>query len=235
MKQIRLMLVDDHDIVRTGLKSFLETQEGLQVIAEAGSGSEALDKFAQVQPDVIVMDITMPGMDGLETTRRLKQIDPACKVLALTVHEDKQYLFEMLVAGAAGYVTKQVAADELVTAIRSVAAGNVYLQPALARWLLEDYRRLFSESPGEGVAGQTAHLGNEKNQARGLEVLSRRERQVLEAVAEGNTNSQIGESLGISAKTVARHRERVMNKLNLHSTTELVKFAIRSGLVSLEE
>jgi two-component system response regulator NreC len=235
MNPIRLMLVDDHDIVRTGLKSFLETQEGFQVIAEASSGNEALERAVQAQPDVVIMDITMPDMDGLEATRRLKQIAPQYKVLALTVHEDKQYLFEMLLAGAVGYVTKQVAADELVTAIRSVAAGNVYLQPALARWLLEDYRRLFAENPVEGFVNQATLPGGEQSQARSLDVLSRRERQVLEAVAEGRTNPQIGESLGISPKTVARHRERVMNKLNLHSTTELVKFAIRSGLIRLEE
>jgi two-component system response regulator NreC len=234
MTPIRLMLVDDHDIVRTGLKSYLETQEGLQVVGEASSGSEALQRAVQSQPDVVLMDITMPNMDGLEATRRLKQIFPDCKVLALTVHEDKQYLFEMLLAGAAGYVTKQVAAEELVTAIRSVAAGNVYLQPALARWLLEDYRRLFSENPTEGPARTGMATISEQTQARGLEVLSRRERQVLEAVAEGFTNQQIGEQLGISSKTVARHRERVMNKLNLHSSTELVKFAIRSGLIRLD-
>ncbi|HLE14353.1 MAG TPA: response regulator transcription factor [Anaerolineales bacterium] len=235
MNPIRLMLVDDHDIVRTGLKAFLETQEGIQVVAEAGSGIEALQRVEQAQPDVVVMDITMPSMDGLEATRRLKQIAPACKVLALTVHEDKQYLFEMLLAGATGYITKQVAADELVTAIRSVAVGNVYLQPALARWLLEDYRRLFSEQPVDEFTRPRSTPGSGQPLAKSLDVLSHRERQVLEAVAEGLTNQQIGERLGISPKTVARHRERVMNKLNLHSSTELVKFAIRSGLIRLED
>jgi DNA-binding NarL/FixJ family response regulator len=235
MDPIRLMLVDDHDIVRTGLKSFLETQEGLEVVAEAGSGSEALHLAEQARPDVVLMDITMPGMDGLEATLRLRMVAPASKVLALTVHEDKQYLFEMLLAGASGYVTKQVAADELVTAIRCVAAGNAYLQPALARWLLEDYRRLFTEHPQVGPDHPAGAAGSGQLQARSLEVLSRRERQVLEAVAEGMTNQQIGERLGISPKTVARHRERVMNKLNLHSSTELVKFAIRSGLIRLED
>lgn len=151
MDNIRLMLVDDHDIVRTGLKSYLETQEGLQVVAEARSGSEAIDLALKTQPDVIVMDITMPGMDGLEATRRLKAIFPECHILALTVHEDKQYLFEMLAAGASGYITKQAAADELLAAIRSLSLGNVYLQPALARWLLEDYRRLLSQSPNPEI------------------------------------------------------------------------------------
>ncbi|MGW8224549.1 MAG: response regulator [Anaerolineales bacterium] len=229
MNPIRLMLVDDHDIVRTGLKSFLETQEGMQVVAEASSGEQAIKKAQEMQPDVIVMDITMPEMDGLEATRRLKELGGDYYILALTVHEDKQYMFEMLSAGASGYITKQVAAEELVTAIRCVALGNVYLQPALASWLLDDYRRLLSEAPLEA-----RRFGDQEDGERGLDVLSQRELEVLEAVAEGNTNNQIGEQLGISPKTVARHRERIMHKLNLHSSTELVKFAIRTGLIDLK-
>lgn len=229
MDAIRLMLVDDHDVVRTGLKTFLETQEGLQVVAEANSGEKAIQVALADRPDVIVMDITMPEMDGLEATRRLKMVYPECKVLALTVHADKQYFFEMLSAGAVGYVTKQAAAEELVAAIRAVAQGHVYLQPALARWLLDDYRRLLSQP-----AGQAAALDESESPDNGLEVLSTRERQVLEEVAEGLTNPQIGEQLGISPKTVARHRERIMNKLNLHSSTELVKFAIRTGLIEIK-
>ena len=230
MNTIRLMLVDDHDIVRTGLKSFLDTQEGLQVVAEASSGSEAIDRAQETQPDVVVMDITMPGMDGLEATRRIKELDQKCYVIALTVHEDKQYLFEMLSAGASGYVTKQVAAEELVNAIRCVALGNVYLQPALASWLLDDYRRLLNQAPPEA-----RQFREQKEGEKGLDVLSKRELQVLEAVAEGYTNNEIGEQLGISPKTVARHRERIMHKLNLHSSTELVKFAIRTGLIDLND
>ncbi len=229
MNTIRLMLIDNHNIVRTGLKSFLDTQEGLQVVAEANSGKEAIERAQETHPDVVVMDITMPEMDGLEATRRLKELDEDCYVLALTVHEDKQYLFEMLSAGASGYVTKQVAAEELVTAIRCVALGNVYLQPTLARWLLEDYRRLLTKTPL-----RPRRAGEQKEGEKGLDVLSKRELQVLEAVAEGNTNKEIGEQLGISPKTVARHRERIMHKLNLHSSTELVKFAIRTGLIELK-
>ncbi len=229
MDPIRLMLVDDHDIVRTGLKSFLETQEGIQVVAEASSGEQAIQKAQEMQLDVIVMDITMPEMDGLEATRRLKELDPEYNILALTVHEDKQYLFEMLSAGASGYITKQVAAEELVTAVRCVALGNVYLQPALASWLLDDYRRLLTQAPPQARSFETGEKAE-----KGLDVLSQRELEVLEAVAEGNTNNQIGELLGISPKTVARHRERIMHKLNLHSSTELVKFAIRTGLIDLK-
>jgi two-component system response regulator NreC len=228
MNTIRIMLVDDHEVVRTGLRSYLDTQAGLEVVAEARSGSEAIQKALEAKPDVIVMDITMPGMDGLEATRRLKAIFPDCHILALTVHEDKQYLFEMLAAGASGYMTKQAAAEELVVAIRALALGNVYLQPALARWLLEDYWRLKSHPLAETPV-KAEERGGEKD----LEVLSDRERQVLELVADGWTNIEIGEKLGISAKTVARHRERIMNKLNLHSCSELVKFAIRTGLIEL--
>jgi len=228
MDEIRLMLVDDHDVVRTGLRSYLETQAGIKVVAEANSGDLAIRTAEKIQPDVIVMDITMPNMDGLEATRRLKVLCPQSKVLALTVHEDKQYFFEMLAAGAAGYVTKQAAAEDLVSAIRAVAAGHVYLQPTLARWLLDDYRRLLTQMPADGRSAIKDEAGS-----KALEVLSERERQVLELVADGLTNPQIGEQLGISYKTVARHRERIMNKLNLHSSAELVKFAIRTGLIDI--
>lgn len=228
MNGIRLMLVDDHDVVRTGLRSFLEAQDGLYVVAEANSGETALQRALEVNPDVVVMDITMANMDGLEATRRLKKICPDCEVLALTVHEDKQYLFEMLAAGATGYLTKQAAAEELVAAIRAVAQGYVYLQPVLARWLLEDYRRLLDQDLSSDE-GPSPDLIDQKE----LEMLSDREQQVLELVAQGMTNPQIGDELGISPKTVARHRERIMNKLNLHSCTDLVKFALRTGLIHL--
>lgn len=229
MKSIRLMLVDDHEIVRTGLRSFLESQPELEVVAEAGSGEQAIQMTRDELPDVIIMDITMEGMDGLEATRRLKEAHPDCHVLALTVHQDKQYFFEMLASGATGYITKQAAAEELITAIHSVAAGHVYLQPALARWLLEDYQRLSKRFPREGQSTSSA-----ESEEKDLQVLSKRERQVLEAVSQGLTSPQIGEKLGISPKTVSRHRERIMNKLNLHSAAELVKFAIRTGLIDVE-
>ena len=228
MKKIRLMLVDDHDVVRVGLKSFLQTQENFEVVAEAGNGEEALSRALEIHPDIILMDITMPGMDGMEATRRLRVLCPDCMILALTVHDDKQYFMQMLAAGASGYITKHAAADDLIDAIHTVAAGHVYLQPALARWLLEDYQRLvqqqgqsFQSPPGNHVA------------IVGLDALSQRERQVLEMVAQGLNNQQIGQQLGLSPKTIARHRERIMNKLNMHSRTELVKFAIRTGLVQL--
>lgn len=227
MNPITILLVDDHDVVRTGLRSFLNTQQDVQVVAEARNGEEALQRAEEVKPDLVIMDITMPGMDGMDATRKLKARNPDCLVLALTVHEDKQYFMEMLSAGASGYITKQAAADDLVAAIRAVASGQVYLQPALARWLLEDYQRLAKQ---EQTQAKPVENGEP---AVGLDALSQREREVLELVGQGWNNQQIGKQLGLSPKTIARHRERIMNKLNMHSRTELVKFAIRTGLITV--
>ncbi len=227
MSSIRVVLVDDHEVIRTGLKTFLETQDDIDVIGEASNGLDAVTITLAMRPDVVVMDISMPEIDGMEATRRLKEQCPNCHVLALTVHKDKQYLFEMLRAGATGYITKQAAADELVSAIRAVSLGNVYLQPTLARFLLDDYQRLESQAAQNDVKLTSDDTS--------LDVLSKRERQVLELVAEGLTSPQIGKKLAISPKTVSRHRERIMNKLNLHSSAALVKFAIRTGLIGLND
>jgi len=227
LNKIRLMLVDDHDVVRTGLKTYLQTKSDLEVVAEANSGEMVIERVFEVHPDLVVMDITMPGMGGLEATRRIKQVLPECKVLALTVHMDKQYFFEMLQAGADGYMTKQAAAEDLVEAIHSVATGHVFLQPELASWLLEDYRRLADNDKSKSRQDLLESDGIR------LELLSEREIQVLQSVADGMTNIEIGEKLGISHKTVARHRERIMSKLDIHSCAELVKFAIRTGVLKI--
>ena len=226
MKKItRVMLVDDHDVIRFGLRSFLDTQEGIEVVAEASNGLEAIERAKEINPDVILMDITMPIMDGLTATQHLKQTCPNCHVLALTVHEDKEYFIQMLAAGASGYITKQAASDELVMAIDAVSKGHVYLQPAMARWLLEDYQRL-----NDGLEEKRPEVLDHAD----LNILTKRERQVLELVGEGHNNNFIGKELGLSPKTIGRHRERIMKKLNMHSRTELVKFAIRTGLISLD-
>jgi two-component system, NarL family, response regulator NreC len=230
MKKIRLMLVDDHEVVRVGLKNFLQTQEDFEVVAEASNGEEAVSRALTARPDIILMDITMPGVDGLEATRRLRVLCPECLILALTVHDDKQYFMQMLAAGASGYITKQAAGDDLIAAIHTISAGSIFLQPALARWLLEDYQRLARQSTTTQASVQSE--GDEMHLV-GLDVLSLRERQVLELVAHGSNNQQIGQQLELSPKTIARHRERIMHKLNMHSRTELVKFAIRTGLVQL--
>lgn len=229
MPDVRVMLVDDHEVVRTGIKSFIEKQKGLCVVSEASTGEEAILVAKETKPDVIVMDLTMPGMGGLEATRKIVAVCPQCRVLILSVHMDQQYFFEVLAAGAAGYVTKQSAADDLIGAIHAVASGHVYLQPVLAQWLLEDYRRLLDLYESQAKQANTL----QQNSAH-LDVLSDRERQVLSRVAESQSNQEIGEALGISPKTVARHRERIMNKLNIHSTTELVKFAVKTGLIVIK-
>ena len=215
-----------HEPRRHLVGDYLVGAAPLGLVAEAGDGYEAVDKALEVMPDVIVMDITMPGMDGLQATRELNQNCPNCRILALTVHEDKQYFFEMMKAGATGYLTKQSVAEELVAAIQAVRAGIVYLQPALAGWLLDDYRRVISQVP-EG-AGE-----HDEDDAPGLDVLSKRELQVLEMVADELTTPQIAEALELSPKTISRHRERIMNKLNLHSSVALIKFAIKKGLIEL--
>src|SRR5512138_703007 len=142
MEKVKILLVDDHEVVRTGLKTFLQTLGRFEVVGEASSGMEAIQRTLETNPDVVLMDISMPGMDGLEATRQLRKMCPGSQILALTVHDDKHYFMEMLAAGASGYLTKQAAAEELVAALDAIAQGNVYLQPALARWLLEDYQWL---------------------------------------------------------------------------------------------
>lgn len=228
MDNIQLMLVDDHDVVRTGIKTLLEGYADLEVVAEATDGKAAIEQLGDYEDLVILMDISMPEVDGMEATREIKRLCPECQVLALTVHEDKQFFFEMLAAGASGYLTKRAAPEELVAAIRAVAGGNVYLQPTLARWLLDDYQRVLGDAP------QGAQWMESDEQTGGLALLTEREKQVIELVADGLTSTQIGEVLGISPKTVSRHRERIMNKLDLRTCPDLVKFAIRTGLIDLD-
>lgn len=220
---VRVIIVDDHDVVRTGLVSFLKTQSSIDVVGDYGGGEEALEQLTHLSPEVVIMDITMPEMDGFQATRAIKAAYPDSQVLVLTVHEDKEYFFEMLNAGASGYLTKEAAADELVHAIHSVAVGQVYLQPTLARWLLDDYQRLASDQGDDQFTQAQDHPD--------LDILSQREKQVLELVASGLTNKEIGEALGISPNTVARHRGRIMNKINLHTCADLTRFAVRTGLI----
>jgi two-component system response regulator NreC len=218
MAPIRLMLVDDHEIVRTGLRMMLEAEPDLEIVAEAESGEEALRHVGQCTPDVVIMDVGLPGMGGVETTRVMRDRYPDIPILALTIYEDERYFFQMLDAGAAGYLPKRAAPTDLVTAIRTVHEGHVYLYPSLATALVGDYL-------------QRAESGGEEQ--RSYDELTPRQRQVLTLVAEGLSNAEIADRLEISAKTVARHRENIMARLNLHSRTELVKYAIRKGLTEL--
>ena len=227
MYPIRLLLVDDHTVVRQGLIALLDGYDDIEVIGEATNGVEALKQAAAVKPDVILMDISMPEMDGIEATERLQRDFPESRILALTFHEDKQYFFKMLELGANGYVTKRSLADDVVLAIRAVARDEAYLPPQFTKWLVDHYRQ--SGVKNQISASTTKHLAEAADE---LDSLSKREQQVVELVADGYTSSEIAEKLEIASRTVSRHRERIMEKLKISSTAELVKFAIRTGLVT---
>jgi len=218
MLPIKVMLVDDHDMVRTGLRMMLDAEPDLEVVAEAQSGEEALELIADCRPDVVIMDVTMPGMGGPAATRALRERYPDIPILALTIHEDERYFFQMLDAGAAGYLPKRAAPTDLVHAIRTVHQGHVYLYPSLATALVGDYLH---------------RAETESDERRSYDELTSRQRQVLTLIAEGMTNADIAEHLAISVKTVARHRENIMARLNLHSRAELIKYAIRKGLTQV--
>ena len=211
---IRLLLVDDHAVVRTGLRMLLENEEDIEIVGEAGTGHAALQMVERLQPDMVLMDIGLPDMTGIEVTRQMKQQWPQVAIVALTIHEDEEYFFQMLQAGANGYVPKRAAPEELLTALRTAADGGVYLYPSLARLLVRDYLS------GDREAAPTA-----------IDGLTDREQEVLAHLAEGASNQEIADTLNISPKTVARHRENLMRKLNLHSRSELVKYAIRKGII----
>ncbi len=212
---IRLLLVDDHQVVRTGLRMLLEGSHNIEIIGEASNAEEALSAAKELNPDVILMDIGLPDMSGIDATREIKKTSPDIAVVALTIHEDAEYFFKMLDAGASGYVPKRAAPEELIAAIREAAAGEVYLFPSMAKLLVRDYLK------HERTADESDSLNG----------ITEREQEVLAWLAEGSSNNQIAVELNISPKTVARHRENIMRKLNLHSRTELVRYAIRKGII----
>src|SRR5512134_2348903 len=212
---IRLLLVDDHAVVRSGLKMLLENERDVEIIGEAASASEAIEAATRLKPNVVLMDIGLPDRSGIDATREIKQRVPDVAIVALTIHEDEEYFFKMLEAGASGYVPKRAAPEELLTAIRTAAGGEVYLYPSMAKLLVKDY---------------LAH-DQESKASRTLDGLTEREQEVLAHLADGASNEEIAETLNISPKTVARHRENIMRKLNLHSRSELVKYAIRKGII----
>ena len=211
---IRLLLVDDHAVVRSGLKMLLENERDVEIIGEASSASEAMEAAARLKPDVILMDIGLPDLSGIDATRAIKKNTADVAIVALTIHEDEEYFFKMLEAGASGYVPKRAAPEELLTAIRAAATGQVYLYPSLAKLLVRDFLD-GGRAPGEQTSSD----------------LTDREQEVLTYLAEGASNEEIAASLVISPKTVARHRENIMRKLNLHSRSELVRYAIRKGII----
>jgi len=216
---MRVLIADDHLIMREGLRALLESHDDIEVIGEATNGQEAVEQARTLQPDVILMDITMPIMNGLEATRAIKKENPDVKILILTMHEGEAYFFNILEAGASGYFIKGGSALELVSALQAVANGDVFLYPSMAKKLLVDYL-------------QQAKTGLYKEN---LDGLTPREQEVLKFVAEGFNNQEIGSKLFLSPTTVQTHRANIMGKLNLHRRTDLTKYAIKHGLISLDE
>ncbi len=219
MTTLRLLLADDHAVVRSGLRMLLEAQPDFEIVGEAETGTDAVRMVKELTPDAVLMDIQMPDLNGIEATKLIRDGSPETRVLALTMHEDDHYFFEMLQAGASGYVLKRAAPDELVQAIRTVCRGEVFLYPTMAKRLVSDYLK----------------RSDENGSARGYSDLTDREQEVLTLIAGGLSNAEIANELYISVKTVDRHRENIMRKLNMHSRIDLVKYAIRTGLIDLEE
>jgi DNA-binding NarL/FixJ family response regulator len=210
MKKTRILLVDDHAVVRHGFMMILGAQADMEIVGEAANGREAIELAEQLRPDIVVMDVAMPELNGIEATRRLAASQPHTRVVALSMHKDSVYVREILRAGARGYLLKDSGPEDLVKAVRAVAGGESWLSPAVSNAVLDDYRR---------------HVTNP------IDLLSSREREVLQMLAEGKTNKEIAVVLNLSVYTVDAHRGRIMEKLNLHSINELVRFAVRNGLI----
>ncbi len=214
-EKIRVLVVDDHAIVRQGVTMVLETDAELEVVAEAASGEEAIEAVRELQPDVVVMDVGMPGLSGFEATRRIRESHPGVNVLALTVHDDEAYVFQMLQAGAVGYVLKRAGAQDVIRAVKAAHRGEALLHPTVANLLIRDY--LARAERGEAAVDE----------------ISDREREILKLIAEGKTSKEIAQMLYLSVKTVQAHRANLMRKLGLHDRVELVKYAIRKGIIGL--
>jgi DNA-binding NarL/FixJ family response regulator len=214
MDRIKVLIVDDHAIMRDGIRALLSVNDDIEVVGEASEGREAVKKVELLKPDVTVMDIAMPGMDGMEATRRMVKANPGAKVLILTQHDNKEYVLSAIKAGAAGFVPKRALGSELVSAIRAVSRGDSVLYPSVASTLIEDYRQRSELDP--------------------YDRLTAREREIFKLIAEGHTSQEIADMLVISLKTVLGHRTKIMEKLDIHNRTELIKYAMRKGLISID-
>ncbi len=214
---IRVLLADDHDIVREGLCALLESAAGIEVVAQASNGREAVSLARELRPDVAIMDVAMPDLNGVEATRKIREAIPSVRVVGLSIHSDKRFVRQMLLAGATGYLRKGCTFDELVRAVRTVMHGQTYLSPEIARTVTDDYTRRIREHDHSAAA-----------------VLTPREREILQLLAEGNRPKQIARSLDVSVKTVSTHRRNVMRKIGAESLADLTKYAIREGLTTLE-
>lgn len=217
MSEITVLLVEDFAIVRQGFHSLLAAEDDIKVIGEAGDGHEAIEKVEQSPPDVVIMDLTMPRLNGLEATRRIKKRFPEVEVLILSRHSTEEYVIQALQAGASGYLLKSSAVQDLLSAVRSVAQGDSYMSPAISRKVIDDYVRRAKEMVEPDV----------------YDTLTSREREVLQLIAEGHSTSHIAELLSISSRTVRSHRANLMEKLDLYNTAELVCYAARKGIIDI--
>lgn len=211
---IRVVLAEDHELMRAGLRALLATAPNVEVVGEAANGRDVLGVVASTRPNVVVMDIAMPELSGLEATVRLRAEHPAARVLILSMHANEEYVLRALKAGASGYLLKNAGADELVRAIVAVAAGEAYFSPAISRKVLDDYVRRVS--------------------AAGADPLTSRQREILQLVAEGRSTKEIASRLGLSVKTVESHRSEIMQRLDVHDVAGLVRYAVRAGLVGVD-
>jgi two-component system response regulator NreC len=218
MPKARILLVEDHIVVRQGLKALLSGEADIEVVGEADNGREALQRVSDLQPDLVLMDISMPGLNGIEATRQICQNHPGVEVVILSMHSNEEYVFQVLRAGASGYVLKQSDSSEVLTAIRAALAGGSFLSPPISRAVIDDY----------------IHRAEARGRSDTLDLLTPREREVLQLLAEGLSNQEIADQLSISVKTVETHRGNMMKKLSVESKTELVKYALRKGWASLE-
>ena len=217
MKKIRVLIVDDHTLVRDGIRALLSLVSDVEVIGEAANGKEAIERVHELSPDVVLMDLSMPIMSGLEATRRIRKEHPKTRVLALTQYDDSEYVIPVIEAGACGFVTKMVAFSELATAIQAAYRGESYLSPSAASTLVEEYQ---------------AKVGTEREKDP-YQQLTDREREVLKLIAEGHTAREIADMLVVSPKTVEWYKTSLMNKLNVHNKTDLIKYAIRRRIITL--
>lgn len=216
MKKIQILLVDDHNMVRQGLRVLLEAEQDIEIIGEAETGRQAVQMVKNLRPDVIVMDVAMPNLNGLEATRQIMKEAPGSKVLVLSSYSDDEYVHQLTEAGASGYLLKQTASADLIKAVRETSKGNAFFSPAVSKRLLDRYRETFLN--GAPIKKRT-------------DLLTTREAEVLQLIAEGKPNKQIASDLCISIKTVEKHRQQVMNKLNIHDIAGLTRYAISKGVI----
>jgi two-component system response regulator NreC len=219
-RRLKILLADDHVLVCDALASLLEADPRFEVVGQANNGLDALKKIEESDPDIVVIDIGMPGLNGIEVIKRIKKKNPAMKALVLSMHRDEAYIFWALRAGASGYVIKQSAAKELIDALSQVQMGNTYLSPSISNTVIKGYLKRSETAPSEGDP---------------LTLLTEREREILRLVADGLSSKEMAQQLNLSTRTIDAHRANIMNKLNIHNTPGLVKFAIRNRLTSLEE